>query len=97
MSKATPLTTGLRESHYLTQTGRTTLTPAQARRMRHKQNEAVRPHARTGRLRRRLDRKEDAAVKTRGAQFVAFIRGQVAGSQFSPKPNSKRQQQRVGR
>jgi hypothetical protein len=93
MSKAVPLTTDIRESHYLAQTGRTDLTPAQARRVRHKQNEAARTHPRTGRMRRRYDRTDQAQVRSRGAQFAAFVRQQITGSRFAPKPGSKRQQQ----
>lgn len=50
------------------------LTPAQRRRARHKENEAQRPHARIGRLRRRHDAKEDRKVKAAARNAVQAIR-----------------------
>lgn len=92
MSKALPLTTDLRESHYLAQTGRSELTPAQARRMRHKQNEAARVvPVRIGRLRRRFDRKDQREVTQTSRQVVGLIRARISYSRFTPKPSSKRQ------
>lgn len=92
MSQAPPLTTTTREAHYRAQTGRTGLTPAQARRTRHKQNEASRPvPVRIGRLRRRYDRKADVAVRTRGRQLTVWVRNRIDQARFAPKPGSKRQ------
>ena len=54
------------------------LTPRQRRRVRSKENEARRPHARTGRLRRRYDRREDRRIRQVAqvaAQLVRLRRG----------------------
>ena len=85
MSKAASLDPALRESHYLAQTGRLDLTPAQRRRLRHKSNEALRVEGRHGRLRRRFDAKDAREVRADSRMRVATILGRIRFARFGQK------------
>ncbi len=96
MSNATPLEASTREGHYLAQTGRSELTPAQRRRIRHKEHETLRVEGRHGRLRRRYDAADERKVRTAAAQRVATIRGRIAFARFATKYTTEQKAQRRG-
>jgi hypothetical protein len=79
MSRAKPMTDERRRGLYLEQTGRTELTARQRRRADCKAHVVVREIPRTGRLRRRFDRRDERQIKAAAKQFVAFIRSRKAG------------------
>lgn len=74
MSTAKPMDTNRRVALYVEQNCRLALTPRQARRHKHKVNEAERGTARHGRLRRRFDRKDQREVKSVVRELVSIVR-----------------------
>jgi hypothetical protein len=78
VSAAKPMTTHRRLEIYHEQTGRAELTARQRRRADCKAHVVVRELPRTGRLRRRYDRKDTAQIRREATQFVAFIRSKIA-------------------